>query len=207
MEISARSYQPGGKVLRSPPQDLDEGVVTTGEYSSIRNHGEEPVEHAVDKTVSLEQSQTSELSAGITLDLTSKESASYGGVSADLEQHLGITVNKSESQTSSKTVTTTFSDKVTIDPGRRGGDRLQEDGQALFAGLQHRRAHRCGDFCLWLGHDRTMGRSRIISSASRIMTCGRSITRRCASSRSMTSSASCWATMCGRLGWPDTRAT
>ena len=151
MEISARSYQPGGKVLRSPPQDLDEGVVTTGEYSSIRNHGDEPLEHAVDKTVSLEQSQTSELSAGITLDLTSKESASYGGVSADLEQHLGITVNKSESQTSSKTVTTTFSDKVTIDPGEevaivyKKTDKRYSQDYSIDALIDVA-------FCLWLGH-------------------------------------------------------
>ena len=164
MEISARSYQPGGKVLRSPPKDLDEGVVTTGEYSSIRNHGQEPVEHAVDKTVSLEQSQTSELSAGITLDLTSKESASYGGVSADLEQHLGITVNKSESQTSSKTVTTTFSDKVTIDPGEevaivyKKTDKRYSQDYSIDALIDV-------DFCLWLGHDHKSGsKSRYLFS-------------------------------------------
>ena len=115
--IKDRFYQPGGKVLRSDPKDLDEGVVTTGEYSSIRNHGDEPIEHEVDKTVSLMQSQESKLSAGITMDLTSKTSAGYAGVTEDLEVHLGVTVNKEESQSSSKTVTTSFNDKVTIDAG------------------------------------------------------------------------------------------
>ena len=115
--IKDRFYQKGGQVLRSEPKDLDEGVVTTGEYSSIRNHGDEPIEHEVEKSVSLEQSQESKLSAGITLDMTSKTSAGYAGVTEDLEVHLGVTVNKEQSQSSSKTVTTSFHDKVTIDAG------------------------------------------------------------------------------------------
>ena len=151
IEIKNRSYQPGGKVLRDDPKDLDSGVVTTGEYSSIRNHGQEPIKHAVDKSVSLEQSQTSELSAGITLDLTTKESASYGGVSADLEQHLGITVNKTESQSSSKTVTTTFSDEVTVDPGEEVAivyqktDKHYSQDYSIDAVIDL-------EFCFWFGH-------------------------------------------------------
>ena len=42
------------------------------------------------------QSQESKLSAGITMDLTSKTSAGYAGVTEDLEVHLGVTVNKEE---------------------------------------------------------------------------------------------------------------
>ena len=152
IEISDRFYQSGGKVMRSDPKDLDSGVVTTGEYSSIRNHGSEPIRHQVDKSVELQQSQTSELSAGITLDLTSKESASYGGVSADLEQHLGITVNKTESQSSSKTVTTTFSDEVTVDPGEEVAIVYQKTNKH-YAQDYSIDALIDLSFCLWLGHD------------------------------------------------------
>ena len=85
--ITDRFYRPGGDIERGDPKSVDNETGTTGEYTSIRNHGNTVIEHQVDKTVTLEHSRSSSLSKGITLDLTSKESAGYGGVSVELEQH------------------------------------------------------------------------------------------------------------------------
>lgn len=115
--IKNRFYRSGGYVHRDDPKDVSQGTGTTGQYTTIRNGGENPIEHDIDKSVTLEHQQSSELHVGITLDLTAKETASYAGVGAELEQHLGITVDKTEAESSSSTTTTSFSDKVTVSPG------------------------------------------------------------------------------------------
>ena len=115
--IHDRFYQSGGRVLVGNPTDVSSNVGTTGQYSTERNHSQSDIVHQVDETVTLEQSQSSTLERGITLDLTTKASAGYGGVSAELETHLGITKNQSQTVSSSKTTSRTFSDTEIIKPG------------------------------------------------------------------------------------------
>ena len=132
--VKDRFYRPGGTVNRSPPKGVDDSTGTTGQYTPIRNGGNTPIEHQVTDTVTLEHNQTSTLSKGIELDLTSKVSAGYGGVSAELESHLGITVNTEESESTTETKSHTFSDTVEVGPGdeiavvyTRGSKRYTQD--------------------------------------------------------------------------------
>ena len=77
---------------------------TTGEYTTIRNKGREAIEHHINKSETLEHSQTSVLSKGFSLDLTAKQEVSYGGVTAGLEEHLGVTKNEEDSESSSESM-------------------------------------------------------------------------------------------------------
>lgn len=117
IHIDNRFYGQGGTVNRGQMEDVTDNTGTTGQYTTIRNGGETDIEHEVDQTVTLEHSTSSELSEGIQLDMTTKESAQYGGVSGEMEQHLGITVNATQAQSSSTSTSTTFSDKVTVPSG------------------------------------------------------------------------------------------
>ena len=114
VQITSRFYAPGGTVVLGTLKQLSDSPGTTGQYTTIRNGGSTDIEHEVDKTVELTDETSSELSEGIQLDMTTKESAEYGGVSGEMEQHLGITVDATQAQSHSKTETTTFSDKVVI---------------------------------------------------------------------------------------------
>lgn len=117
IEITSRFYKPGGVVKRSQPKGLSDVPQQTGQYTPIKNGGENPIVHTVDKKVTLTKSQSSELSRGVTLDLTAKGEVGYGGVTASLESHLGVTVNEQESESSSVTREQGFSDTVTVSPG------------------------------------------------------------------------------------------
>ena len=117
LKITSRFYAPGGEVVRGDPQDITDDRGTTGQYTTIRNGGSTDLEHGVDKTVTLEHTQSSQLEKGIQLDLTAKEGASYAGVNAELEEHLGITENQTDATSDSKTSSTTFSDKAIVPAG------------------------------------------------------------------------------------------
>ena len=113
----SRFYAPGGKVNLGPLKELDSGTGTTGQYTTIRNGGTTDIEHEVDKSVSITDETSSELHEGIQLDMTTEESVEYGGVSAKMEEHLGITVDATQAQSHSKTTETSFSDKIVIPGG------------------------------------------------------------------------------------------
>ena len=115
--ITDRFYRPGGEVLRGDPQGVSQEPVTTGEYTSIHNGSQSDIVHEVNKSVTLEHSRSSTLSKGIQLDMTAKAEAGYGGVSASLETHLGVTVNSEESESSSTESSAGFDDTVTIKSG------------------------------------------------------------------------------------------
>ena len=143
--IKDRFYRAGGEVNRGEPKGVSSVPGTTGQYTTIRNTGLHDLTHQVDKTVTLEHSRSSTLSKGLTLDLTAKAEASYGGVSASLESHLGVTVNKEDSESTSTETSTTFSDTVTVEGSpehawrRAGCHRLQQDDEALRTAIQHQR--------------------------------------------------------------------
>ena len=124
--ITDRFYRPGGEVNRGDPVGVSSVPGTTGQYTTIRNTGLHDLTHQVDKTVTLEHSRSSTLSKGLTLDLTAKAEASYGGVSASLESHLGVTVNKEDSESTTTTTSTTFSDTVTVEGSQStpGGEQV-----------------------------------------------------------------------------------
>ena len=86
--------------------------------------------------MTLEHTESSELSEGIQLDMTTTASAEYGGVSGSLESHLGITVNATQATSSSTTTTTSFSDKVDRARRRRIRRRLQEEYGAVPPALR-----------------------------------------------------------------------
>ena len=115
--INSRFYAPGGKVISGPRTSVSSDDGSTGQYTTIRNGGTTDDEHEVDKSVTLEHTESSELSEGIQLDMTTSESAEYGGVSGSLEQHLGITVDATQAKSSSSSTTTSFSDKVIVPGG------------------------------------------------------------------------------------------
>ena len=115
--INSRFYAPGGKVISGKRQSVSADDGSTGQYTTIRNGGTTDIEHEVDKSVTLEHTESSELSEGIQLDMTTKVSAEYGGVSGSLEQHLGITVDATQATSSSSSTTTAFSDKVIVPGG------------------------------------------------------------------------------------------
>ena len=117
LQITSRFYAPGGKVETGNLKDLGGGTGTTGEYTTIRNGGDTDIEHEMDKSVELTDETSSEMSEGIQLDMTTSEHAEYGGVSADMEQHLGITVDATQAQSHSKTSSESFSDHVVIPAG------------------------------------------------------------------------------------------
>ena len=115
--INDRFYQPGGTVIRGKAQNSKQAIGTTGQFSKINNNGENDIVHQVDKTVTLENSTESHLSKEFQLDITAKVEAGYGGVSAGLETHLGLSQSSEEIESQTKTTETTFSDQVTISPG------------------------------------------------------------------------------------------
>ena len=121
--ITKRFYQPGGTIVRGTPTPTESaGPECTGQYSTIRNHGKNPLIHKIDKTVTLTDSQESTLERGFTLDLTAKESAGYASVSVELEEHLGIEEKDSITKSHTQETSTTFSDEQTVDPAEEVAD-------------------------------------------------------------------------------------
>lgn len=132
VHIHDRFYRPGGDVERGDPYDADGGPVTSGEYTVERNHGSTPIKHHANKSITLTESKTSELSEGVELDMTAKQSAGYGGVSAEFEEHLGITVNKTDARTSSEERTAEFGDEVDIPGGKEVVIVYQKTSKRFF---------------------------------------------------------------------------
>ena len=116
-KINDRFYKPGGTVIRGPAQNSKQAIGTTGQFSKIRNDGQNDIVHEVNKTVTVENSTESHLTKEFQLDLTAKVEAGYGGVSAGLETHLGLSQSSEDIESQTKTTETTFSDQVTISPG------------------------------------------------------------------------------------------
>ena len=116
--ITNRFYTPGGTITRGAPTPTQSaGPLCTGQYSTIRNHGKNPDDHKIDKTVTLTDSQESSLERGFTLDITAKQSVGYAGVTAELEEHLGIEEKSTVTTSHTKETSTTFSDETSVDPG------------------------------------------------------------------------------------------
>lgn len=132
IHIHDRFYRPGGDVERGDPYDADGGPVTSGEYTVERNHGDSPIKHHANKSVTLTESKTSTLEKGIELDMTTKESVEYGGVGADFEQHLGITVNKTDARTSEEEKKAEFGDEVDIGAGKEVVIVYQKTSKRFF---------------------------------------------------------------------------
>ena len=116
--IKSRFYRQGGTVVRGPKRGVASADGDTGQYTPIRNDGSTTITHEIAKSVTEEHTQSSTLSKGVQLDLTSKVSASYGAVSADLESHLGVTVNQEDAESTSTTTEDSFSDTVPVPPGK-----------------------------------------------------------------------------------------
>ena len=114
--IKSRGYRQGGDIQRGPLVGVSDGPVNAGEFTSIHNQTNQQLTHEIDKSVELENSRSSTLSKEVTLDLTAKAEAGYGGVSASLETHLGISVGTEDSTSSSKTTTTSFHDTIPVGP-------------------------------------------------------------------------------------------
>ena len=115
-KINDRFYEPNGTVIRGKAQNSKQSIGTTGQFSKIRDDGENPIVHNVSKTVTLENSTESHLTKEIQLDMTAKVEGGYGGVSASLETHLGLKASSESIESQSTTTQTTFSDEVTISP-------------------------------------------------------------------------------------------
>ena len=113
--INNRNYEPGGNVKRSPPTPRQSsGAASTGQFTTIRNGGQADEVHDANKSVELVDSRSSSLTRGFTFDLTAKESISEGGITAEAEEHLGISETDEITSDHSETVTDSFDDTVTV---------------------------------------------------------------------------------------------
>ena len=102
-----------------PPHILDDGRVSTGEYTTVDNQTSEPVEHEIEKTV--EESDSSSITLGQSLELKNGTTIEAGTdtakVSDTFEETLGI--SKESTSDHATTVGETISDKLTVDPDEK----------------------------------------------------------------------------------------
>ena len=77
-----------------PPHILDDGRVSTGEYTTVDNQTSEPVEHEIEKTV--EESDSSSISMSESLELKSGTTVEAGTDTAKVSETLEATFGISE---------------------------------------------------------------------------------------------------------------
>ena len=141
-----------------PPHILDDGRVSTGEYTTVDNQTSEPVEHEIEKTV--EESDSSSISMSESLELKSGTTVEAGTDTAKVSETLEATFGISKESTSdhATTVGETISDKLTVDPGEKLVVSLQRGAGHGGPAGEHRRPARLGAHHdhnpradLWLG--------------------------------------------------------
>ena len=102
-----------------PPHVLDDGRVSTGEYTTVDNQTSNPIEHEIEKTV--EEAESSSISLSESIELKSGTTVEAGTDTAKVSETLEVTLGISKDSTSdhSSTVGETITDKLGVDPDEK----------------------------------------------------------------------------------------
>ena len=110
-----------------PPHVLDDGRVSTGEYTTVDNQTSNPIEHEIEKTV--EEAESSSISLSESIELKSGTTVEAGTDTAKVSETLEVTLGISKDSTSdhSSTVGETITDKFGSGTGREADHQLQRE--------------------------------------------------------------------------------
>ena len=121
VDFKAPAYDTAGSGIfkNGTPHVLTDGRVSTGEYTTVDNQTDSPIEHEIEKTV--EESESSSISLAESLELKSGTTVEAGTDTAKVSQTLEVTLGISQESTEdhSTTVGETITDKLEVDPDEK----------------------------------------------------------------------------------------
>ena len=121
VDFESPAYDTSGSGIfnSGPPHVLDDGRVSTGEYTTVDNQTSNPIEHEIEKTV--EESESSSISLSESIELKSGTTVEAGTDTAKVSETLEVTLGISQESTEdhSTTIGETITDKLEVEAGEK----------------------------------------------------------------------------------------